>query len=374
MDESQDAIAEVVVSLLERESARDIALWPALLSSGLLSAALPQRYGGEGLGLFEVSAMLTELATDAVQVPALSTLGFGILPLLRTAPDVLVDKLFPAVAKGAVLTAALNEPGAPLSTKPETIAVTSGNTVKISGHKVGVLYANLAKWVLVPTDSGLAVVDTELPGIVRAENPSSIGVPEFSLHLDNVPIPAGQLLPDGILPLNRLASALIGSVADGLLRGALRRTAEHVRAEYQLGRPPTRFYEASRQIADIHTTARALRSRSLSANWALAQEDDSPEHYERVDAELNVLAYWVATRLPEAMQKCYRISGGIGAETTSPLHRYYSQAENLARMLGSTSSRPGRPDTRRSSPQLQTQGTAHSLVGSESMATSVTAF
>lgn len=355
MNESQDTVAEVVVSLLERESARDIALWPVLVGSGLLSMALPERYGGDGLGLLEVSAMLTELATDAVQVPALSTLGFGVLPLVRAASDTLAEKVFPAVAKGAVLTAALNEPGAPFSMKPETTAVTDGNTVHINGHKVCVLFADLARWILVPTDSGLAVVDAEAPGIGRVESPSSTRVPEFSLHLDNVSIPAEQLLPGGVPELNRLALAVIGSVADGLLKGVLTLTAEQVRTRYQLGLPPAQFQAVSQQIADIYITSRALHSITLSANWVLAQEDDSAEHRERVDTNLDVLAYWVASALPEAMQKCYRINSDICTEIAYPLHRYYSQAENIARMLGGTSLRLDCLGARCPSAQLQYQ-------------------
>src|SRR5438874_539679 len=98
-DESQDAVAEVVVSLLERESARDIALWPIIAESGLLAVPLPERFGGDDMGLPEVSAMLTELATDAAQTPALVTLGFGVLPLRAIGlPDAVAEQVFPAVA------------------------------------------------------------------------------------------------------------------------------------------------------------------------------------------------------------------------------------------------------------------------------------
>jgi alkylation response protein AidB-like acyl-CoA dehydrogenase len=338
-DESQDAVAEVVVSLLERADARDIALWPELVGSGLLSVALPDRYGGDGLGVLEVSAMLTELATDAVQVPVLATLGFGVLPLLRVAPDALAEKVFPAVAAGVVLTAALNEPGVPFAAKPETAAVTGGGTVRISGHKVGVPYADRAGWILVPTDSGLAVVDAEVPGIRRVESPSSAGVPEFSLYFDDVEIPAEQLLPGGIPELHRLALASIGSVADGLLKGVLTLTAEHVRTRHQFGRPLAQFQAVSQQIAGVYVTSRTLHAIALSANWALAQEDDTTEHRERVDNDLEVLAYWVASELPAAMQKCHHLHGGIGVDVAHPLHRYYAQAKDIARWLGGASSR-----------------------------------
>lgn len=348
-DESQDAVAEVVVSLLERNSARDIELWPALVDSGLLAVPLPERFGGDGMGLLEVSAMLTELATDAVQAPALATLGFGALPLVDRLPDALAEKVFAAVAEGAVLTAALHEPGSPFAAKPETTAVVDGDSVLITGHKIAVPYAEQARWILVPTDAGVAVVDGDAPGITRLASPSSEGTPEFSVRFERVAIPAEQLLPGGLADLHRLALASIGSVADGLLKGVLTLTAEHVRTRHQFGRPLAEFQAVAQQIADVYVVSRTLHAAAVSANWALAQDDDSPEHRERIDDDLDVLAYAVASDLPAAMQKCHHLHGGIGVDVTHPLHRYYSQAKDIARWLGGASFRLDRLGARCSS-------------------------
>ncbi|MFJ1458585.1 acyl-CoA dehydrogenase family protein [Nocardia wallacei] len=348
-DESQDAVAEVVVSLLEHTDARDIELWPKIVDSGLLAVALPERYGGDGMGLPEVSAMLTELATDAVQVPALATLGFGVLPLLARAPEALADKVFPAVAEGAVLTAALHEPGAPFAVKPVTVAAADGDVVRISGRKVAVPYADRAGWLLIPTDSGIAVVDAGTPGVTVRETPASTGAPEFSVSLDQAEIPAGQLLPDGLDDLHRLALASIGSVADGLLKGVLTLTAEHVRTRRQFGRPLAEFQAVAQQIADVYVVSRTLHAAALSANWALAQDDRTPEQQARIDDDLDVLAYCVASDLPVAMQKCHHLHGGIGVDMTHPLHRYYSQAKDIARWLGGASFRLDRLGARCSS-------------------------
>ncbi|MGX1808917.1 acyl-CoA dehydrogenase family protein [Nocardia sp. NPDC055321] len=349
-DESQDAVAEVVVSLLERESARDIALWPVFAGSGLLAVPLPERFGGDEMGLLEVSAMLTELATDAVQIPALTTLAFGVLPLLAAGiPDGLAEKVFPAVAEGAVLTAALHEAGAPFTEKPETTAVSEGATVRITGTKVAVPYAGTARWILVPTDSGLAVVDGEAAGLVKTAGPTSDGVPEFSVRFEGVSIPAEQLLPGGIADLHRLALAGIGSVADGLLKGVLALTAEHVRTREQFGRPLAEFQAVAQQIADVYVVSRTLHAAAASANWALAQDEAGAEHRERTDDDLDVLAYTVASELPAAMQKCHHLHGGLGVDITHPLHRYYSQAKDIARWLGGESFRLDRLGARCSS-------------------------
>lgn len=349
-DESQDAVAEVVVSLLERESARDIALWPLFAGSGLLAVPLPERFGGDEMGLLEVSAMLTELATDAAQIPALTTLAFGVLPLLAAGiPDALAEKVFPAVAEGAVLTAALHEIGSPFTEAPTTKAVTEGDSVRITGVKVAVPYADTARWILVPTDAGLAVVEGDAPGLTKNASPTSDGVPEFSLRLESVVIPAGQLLPGGIVELHRLALAGIGAVADGLLKGVIVLTAEHVRTREQFGRPLAEFQAVAQQIADVYVVSRTLHAAAASANWALAQEEPSAEHRARTDDDLDVLAYTVASELPAAMQKCHHLHGGLGVDITHPLHRYYSQAKDIARWLGGESFRLDRLGARCSS-------------------------
>ncbi|WP_062994516.1 acyl-CoA dehydrogenase family protein [Nocardia mikamii] len=373
-DESQDAVAEVVVSLLEHDSARDLALWPALVDSGLLALPLPEQHGGDGMGLLEVSTLLTELATDAAAVPALSTLGFGVLPLVGHVGDDLAAKVFPAVAKGAILTAALHEPGAPFVAEPRTKAVADGDSVRITGRKIAVPYAEQAQWILVPTDRGIAVVDGDANGITRTESPSSTGAPEFSVSFDGTVIPASQLLDIPLEDLHRIALATLGAVADGLLKGVLALTSQHLRTRQQFGRPLAEFQAVAQEIADVYVVSRTLQVAATSANWSLAQyvgrsparawTDGAGERSggakegrtepsgaatrdagggakdtARVDDDLDVLAFCVASELPAAMQRCHHLHGGIGVDVTHPLHRYYSQAKDIARWLGGASFR-----------------------------------
>lgn len=333
-DEAQEAVAEVVVGLLEREAARDGELWPKLAATGLLSVALPERFGGDDMGIDAISVLLTELATDAVAAPALPTLGFGVLPLLGVVPESVAAEVFPAVAEGAVLTAAISEPGAPLTTEPTTKAEVSGDTVQITGYKVAVPCADQARWLLVTTESGVAVVDAKAAGLSIAPSSVSGGLPEFSVKLDGVEIPADRLLSDVGGRLHRVVLATIGAVADGLLSGAVKLTAAHVGTRRQFNRPLAEFQAVAQQIADLYVVSRTLHVAAVSANWALGQENPNPEQQQRIDDDLNVLAYTVAAELPRAMQKCHHLHGGIGVDVTHSMHRYYSQSKDLARWLG----------------------------------------
>src|SRR5215469_7075219 len=109
--------------------------WKELARAGLLDVSPP-----DGLGVLEVSVLLTEIGRRAPSMKALVTLMTGALPLLRWGRP----ELLPGVASGEfLLTAARREPPA----HPPT-AVTHGT---ITGLKIGVPYAEQSRLLLVPT-------------------------------------------------------------------------------------------------------------------------------------------------------------------------------------------------------------------------------
>src|SRR5690349_14036697 len=125
----QHAVADVVTSVLDRELS-----WDALVSGGVAALPVPERLGGDGVGLSEVGTVLTEVGRHGAITPALATLGLGVVPLLDLASDEQQDRFLAGVAKGAVLTAALNEPGTALPDRPSVILANG----RLSGTKVGV--------------------------------------------------------------------------------------------------------------------------------------------------------------------------------------------------------------------------------------------
>ena len=108
-DPEQQAVADVVTAVLDRDNS-----WDALVAGGVTALGVPERLGGDGVGLPEVATALTEIGRHGTISPALATLGLGLVPLLDLASDAQQDRYLAGVAKGTVLTAALNEPGAPL--------------------------------------------------------------------------------------------------------------------------------------------------------------------------------------------------------------------------------------------------------------------
>ena len=314
----QQAVADVVNTVLDRENT-----WEALVSGGVPALGVPERLGGDGVGLPEIATALTEIGRHGLISPALATMGLGLLPILDMASVEQQDRFLGGVAKGAVLTAALNEPGSALPQRPG-VALRDG---KLNGTKVAVPYAAQADWMLVSTDSGIAVVSPKADGVRLVKTPTSAGGEEFAVEFTDVAIGADDVLGADVHRLNQLAMAAIGAYAAGLVAGAVRLTADYVTNRHQFGRPLATFQTVAAQLAEVYIAARTLALASTSVVWRLAEGRDA-------DEDLDIMAYWLTSQAPPAMQTCHHLHGGMGMDITYSMHRYYSSIKDLSRLLG----------------------------------------
>jgi alkylation response protein AidB-like acyl-CoA dehydrogenase len=317
-DPQQQAVADVVNSVLDRENT-----WAALVSGGVTALGVPDRLGGDGVGLPEIGTALTEIGRHGTLSPALATLGFGVVPLLDMATEEQQDRYFDGVATGAILTAALNEPGAALPERPRT-RLADG---RLNGVKIAVPAAAEANWILVSTDSGVAVISPRADGVKLTKTPSSAGGDEYAVEFADVAVDPGAVLTGDVHRLNQLALAAVGAYAAGLMAGAVRLTADYVTNRHQFGRPLATFQTVAAQLAEVYIASRTLSLASTSAIWRLAENRDA-------DEDLDVLAYWLTSQAPPAMQTCHHLHGGMGMDITYDMHRYYSSIKDLTRLLG----------------------------------------
>ncbi|ULE35155.1 acyl-CoA dehydrogenase family protein [Mycobacterium sp. IDR2000157661] len=320
-DEGQQAVADVVTSVLTRDNS-----WDALVSGGVTALAVPERLGGDGVGLPEIATALTEIGRHGTISPALATLGLGLLPLLDLASEEQQDRYLAGVSKGAVLTAALNEPGAPLPDRP---AVAFGDG-KLNGTKIAVPYAGQADWLLVTTDNAVVVVSPKADGVEVIKTPTSNDGDECTVTFRDAAV---DDVLDGATArrVNQLALAATGAFAAGLVAGALRLTADYVANREQFGKPLSTFQTVAAQLAEIYIASRTLTLIASSVTWRLAEgRDDSPQ----TQADIDILGYWLASQAPPVMQLCHHLHGGMGMDITYPMNRYYSTIKDLARLVG----------------------------------------
>lgn len=323
----QQAAADVATSVLDRDLS-----WDALVGGGVTALPVPERLGGDGVGLPEVATVLTEVGRHGAITPALATLGLAVVPLLDLASDEQQDRFLAGVAKGAVLTAALNEPGAALPDRPATTFAGG----RLSGTKIGVAYAERAEWMIVTADSAVVVVSPTADGVRLVRTPTSNGSDEYTVTFDGVAVGDSDVLAgtetNAAHRVNQLALAAIGAYADGLVAGALRLTADYVANRKQFGKPLSTFQTVAAQLSEVYIASRTIDLAAKSVVWRLSEGRDA-------EADLDVLGYWIASQAPPVMQTCHHLHGGMGMDITYPMHRYYSTIKDLTRLLGGPSHR-----------------------------------
>ena len=336
LDETQRSVAELATTVLGGEpdgrraeqalgapAGYDETLWKAMAQAGLLSLAVPAELGGDGLGPLEVASVLTEVGRQILPVPALATLSLGVLPLALLGPAELQRAVLPEVSDGRVLTGAIR---ARITAEP------AGASVLLSGSARGVPYAQQAHRTLLPTDGGLYAVDPTAEGVSCVRTPSSTNSPEYTVTLDRARVGAGELVTTDVRAAERLAVAGAAATADGVISGALRLTARHLRERHQFGKPLATFQAVAQQIADVYITAQTIHLAARSLNWRLAAGRDA-------DDDADVTGYWLAAELPVALQTCHHLHGGLGVDHSYPMHRYYSHGKDLARFVGGAAAR-----------------------------------
>jgi alkylation response protein AidB-like acyl-CoA dehydrogenase len=322
-DEGQQAVADVVTSVLDRDNS-----WDALVAGGVTALALPERLGGDGVGLPELTTALTEIGRHGTTGPALAVLGATAV-LLDLASEPQQDRYLAGVAKGTIVTLALNEPGAALPDKPAT-TLAGG---KLNGTKIAVSYAGQADWLVVTTDTGVVVVSAKADGVHASKTPTSNHSDEYVVTFSDVTVVDEDVL-DGAQAkrVNQLALATIGSFAAGMVAGALRLTADYVANREQFGKPLSTFQTVAAQLAEVYIASRTLTLAATSVVWRLSEGRDA-------DEDLDILGYWLASQAPPVMQLCHHMHGGMGMDIAYPMDRYYSTIKDLTRLLGGPSHR-----------------------------------
>lgn len=320
-DEGQQAVADVVTSVLDRDNS-----WDALVAGGVTALAVPERLGGDGVGLPELTTALTEVGRHGTVSPALATLGATAV-LLDLASDAQQDRYLAGVTKGGVLSAALNEAGAPLADRPAT-TYTNG---RLNGTKVAVSYAEQADWLIVTADNAVVVVSPKADGVTVTKTPTSNHSDEYSVTFADAEVDG---VFEGATPrrVNQLALAAIGAFASGLVAGALRLTADYVANREQFGKPLSTFQTVAAQLAEVYIASRTLTLVATSVVWRLSEGRDA-------DDDIDILAYWLASQAPPVMQLCHHLHGGMGMDIAYPMDRYYSTIKDLTRLVGGPSHR-----------------------------------
>jgi 3-oxocholest-4-en-26-oyl-CoA dehydrogenase beta subunit len=316
--------------------------WAGLAAAGVLAAGLPESLGGAGLGFLEQCSVLTEIGRAASQAPYLSSVVLGAGAIAEFGrQDQRLRWTAPAGAGSVVLTAALAEEDGDDPAAPSALAERDGGRWRLSGVKTVVPAATRADLMLVPASAADGV-------LVFLVSPSDAGVTVQPQELTD-DADAGRLVLDrvcldddrvlgggrpGAEIANWLVSrATVGVCATqaGVLDRALELTAGYARSREQFGRPIGSFQAVAQRLADAYIDVEAVRLTTWQAAWLLAAgRPDDPE----VAAAIATAKFWAADAGHRVAHTAVHVHGGMGIDTSYPLHRYFVAAKRAEFTLG----------------------------------------
>jgi alkylation response protein AidB-like acyl-CoA dehydrogenase len=316
----------------------DEGLWASLAEAGLLGVAVPEAYGGTGLGVLEAALIVQEVGRRTAPVPFFESAVLAALPLAAFASDELKQATLPALVSGELIgTAALTEDEAdPLA--PTTRARRRGAGWVLRGRKPCVPAGQVAHCMLTSatTDDGrvaIFLVDLDETGVRRTPLLSTSGEPDATIELDEVAVPDGaRLAPheDGrrlVTWMLEHGNAALAMLALGVCEEALRLTAEYTKERKQFEQPIAMFQAVVHREADAYIDTEAIRLTAWQAVSRLAAGLPAA-------AEVALAKFWAAEGGSRVVHAAQHLHGGVGVDRDYPLHRYFLYARHLELTLG----------------------------------------
>jgi len=121
----------------------------------------------------------------------------------------------------------------------------------------------------------------------------------------------------------------------GVIGRALELTAEYARNRVQFGRPIGSFQAVAQRLADAYIDVAAVRLTMWQAAWLLsAHESGADEAGPAVDTAVATAKFWAADAGHRVAHTAVHIHGGLGIDTSYPVHRYFTAAKHYEFALG----------------------------------------
>lgn len=246
----------------DRDGEYPWAFQKAMAAGGWLGIALPEEYGGSGLGVTEGAVMMQAVAESGGCMSAGSSIAFGVC-----FPKVIVEfgtaeqkaRMLPPIIRGDVIsTISITEPDAGLDTTTiRTMAVRKGDRYVVNGRKVWASLARRSHKIMLlarttpkeqckrPTD-GLSLFYTDFDRtrceVREIEKMGRKCIDSNELFIDGMEIPVEdrvgeegkgfRYLLHGLNP----ERILLAAIAVGIGRAALRRATQYAKDRVVFGR------------------------------------------------------------------------------------------------------------------------------------------
>jgi acyl-CoA dehydrogenase len=317
----------------------------AIAVDGWLGIAMPEQYGGSGLGITEAALMMETIAASGAGFSGASAIHmniFGLHPVVVYANDEQKQRWLPPLIAGTDKACfGVTEPGAGLNTtRLATKAVRDGDDYIITGQKVWISTAQVANKILLLTrTTPLEQTKNPIDGLtlfyadidrnkVEAREIEKMGrkaVDSNQVFIDGLRVPAAdrigeegkgfRYILDGLNP----ERILVAAEAAGLGRAALNRASQYAGERIVFDRPIGQNQAIQHPLAQRWIELEAARL--LTYRAASLYDAGKP-----CGAEANAAKYFAGEAGFKACETAVLTHGGMGYAKEFHVERYFREA------------------------------------------------
>jgi 3-oxocholest-4-en-26-oyl-CoA dehydrogenase beta subunit len=339
---------EMVREIEADQKGYDQKIWKKMVDLGWMGLLIPEAYGGAGLELLDMAAVLEEMGYAAASSPFFSSSVVSALLLVEGGTEAQKKKYLPGVAEGKkIMTTAWTEEHAALSAAGITTrAVLQDGNYLLTGSKWFVPYAHVADYLIIAARTGevagqddgisLFVVDRNAAGLTVEVIEMSAAEKYCEVRLDQVRVAAEDLLG----PVNRGWNALNpvlqkGAVAKcaemiGAGERVLKMTVDYAKQREQFGHPIGAFQATQHHCANMKTYLDTSVMITHQAVWRIS----AGKSWEK---EAAMCKAWVSDSIKKLVALGHQVMGGYGFMMEVDHQLFYRRIRSAAIMFGDTS-------------------------------------
>jgi acyl-CoA dehydrogenase len=342
-EQIRDAIAKICAKFddaywlkKDKEGGFPKELHQALARDGWLGVAMPEEFGGAGLGITEAAVMMQAIAESGAGFSGASAVHmniFGLNPVVVFGNQSQKRRMLPPLIAGKERACfAVTEPNTGLETKKiKTQAVKKGRKYLVSGQKVWISTAQVAEKILLLTtsSSGLCLFYTDFDRkhieVREIEKMGRKAVDSNQVFFDGLPVPKEDLIGEEgkgfeyILHGMNPERVLIGAESVGLGRCALKRAAGYAQERVVFNRQIGKNQGIQHPLAANWMALEAANLMVFKAAWL----------YDRglpCGAEANAAKYLAGEASFDACQQAVMTHGGFGYAKEYHVERYLRES------------------------------------------------
>ena len=319
--------------ILDTEEPFAADLWRAIAEMGWTGAAIPEEYGGVGLGRLAVCVLAEEIGRAVAPVPFSSSVYLATEAILLFGSEQQKQTWLPKLASGEIIgTFALAERAG--SSDPAKLTASVAG-LRLTGTKLAVPDGDIADIAVVAVNGGngawLHLVDLRGAGVTRQTvvtfDPTRSHARITFSGAEAEPL-AGSTGAGTVRTLLDYAAVPMAFEQVGGAQAALDMANAYAKERFAFGRPIGSFQGIKHKLADMYIQVELARSNAYYGAWAVhtsAAELPIAASVARISA---CEAGWFVTK--ENIQT----HGGMGFTWQMDCHLYYRRAKLLSLTLG----------------------------------------